>query len=143
MRRYEQEGKIFQSQESNDCAIHAISATLGISYKDAYSIGELAGRVTGQGTYSHDLISAAKKLGFWFIPIQTYRIRLSEFVALNPVGRFYLVIRGHAISLINGEVVDTTTKRRQPGAVVLYAWALSDSYNGGIQKILADSIPEF
>lgn len=72
-----------------------------------------------------------------------YRYSLSQFVGRYPVGRFYVNIHRHAFSVINGEVVDTTTQIRTPGSLVNGAWVLRASWMGNRQDVLNMEIPDF
>ena len=149
MKRFDPDGRLVQSKDRADCAVHALSSVLQISYQAAYDFCAESGRKPNEGTYSDKLPPIINKHYGREVLIQIPNRRewqwkaLSHFVDLYPVGRFYISVRGHAISMINGVVVDTTTQRRQPSAIVRQGWVVKDTWIGRVQDIMDMNIPEF
>ena len=48
-----------------------------------------------------------------------------SFIKKYPVGKYLLVVRGHAFSIIDGVVVGNTGDARMKKRVILYAWKVS------------------
>jgi len=142
MAKYLRDGKLIHSAEKNDCTVHALAETMQCSYLEAYNLCELSGRQPNRGHYSDKLIALVNKLHpntFQRIPgpIQNwYKITLNQFCQQYPIGRFFVCIRGHALTVQNGEIVDTTTKWRYPKSIVLQAWAVQSTFQGNLQDIL-------
>ena len=55
MKRFDPEGKIVISNDRADCAVHALSAVLDISYGLAWDFCAESGRKPNDGTYSDRL----------------------------------------------------------------------------------------
>lgn len=51
--------------------------------------------------------------------IKTRDMNLSTFAKKYPRGKFYILVKGHALAIIDGEIVDHTDK---PKRRVYYAW---------------------
>jgi hypothetical protein len=48
------------------------------------------------------------------------RITLNQFIKQNPRGRFYVVVRGHAVGIVDGVCIDTLAPRGR-ARVIFYA----------------------
>ncbi len=47
------------------------------------------------------------------------------FIKKYPVGKYLVVVRGHAFSIINGQVVGNTGDATMKKRVILYSWKVS------------------
>ena len=147
MKRFDAEAPILP-RERNDCTVHALMNSLRIDYDSAYRIAEFAGRRQFKGAYSDEVIRAANlKFPGSFIQVpdhQEWMMKsLSRFVDRHPVGRFYLSCNRHAIALIDGQVIDTTSQVRQPGVFIRGAWVVKQSWIGNLDKMLKKPVDEF
>lgn len=147
MKRFDGEAPILP-RERNDCTVHALMNSLRIDYDSAYRIAEFAGRRQFKGAYSPEVIRAANlKFPGSFIEVphsrEWYYKSLSRFVDRHPVGRFYLSCNRHAIALIDGEVIDTTSQYRQPGVYIRGAWVIASSWIGSIDDVISKPVDEF
>lgn len=149
MKRIDREGKLIQSWDGNSCAIHALMNCMGISFSESWHLAELSGRIPGEGTYSSKLIEVVNRSYNREVLMRVperdiwYYQSLVNFIKEHPVGRFYLRLNGHAIALVNGEVLDTTTLWRQPNAKVRDAWVLKESWVGNSKKVYSTKVEEF
>lgn len=156
MKRYVPSGKLLQTPHRNDCAAHALAACLPeMGYDWAMEQCMHVGYDPNVGTWSHLLIeqvnanlhSSRPKMDDAFMLVPDSRDwrgkSLANLVETYPVGVFYVVIFGHAIALVNGEVVDTTTRYRQPGATIRACWVLTDSWVGNRNAVYSTVLPNF
>lgn len=118
--------------DNNSCTVVALSKVCNIEYKEAFNIAKAAGRKDGKGFYSDKLLKHAKvkhRLAFnkvvddCLIPTRECQT-LKQFVNSNPKGRFFVVKKGHAFSVINGVVVDNCLSG--PKTRVIQAWKFKD-----------------
>lgn len=156
MKRYIPEGKLLETPNRNDCAAHALYACLPeFGYDWAMEHCRSVGYNPSVGTWSHRLIAHVNKElmptrpkiddAFMIVPdsAQWLRYSLANFVERYPVGVFFVVIKGHAIAVVNGHVVDTTTRYRKPGATVRCAWVLADTWQGDRGEVYKTVLPQF
>lgn len=132
--------------DRNYCTVTALSATFYISADQAHEYAAKTwGRVKGQGVRTITMLksfpmaegySQAKEvLGKEVIrvkaehdykqpdgSIKTRAMNLSTFAKKHPTGTFYVLVDGHALAIINGEIVDHTDK---PKRRVKYAWRIN------------------
>jgi hypothetical protein len=122
--------------ERNDCAVRALMTVTGSTYGDAHShLATL--RSYRKGTSTLGLIRMLDRgdtiLGSKFTRVQgkagqyqrSNRTTLNTFCKAHPVGRYYLLKRGHAIAVVDGVVVDTW----RPGgrSLVTGAWQVTSA----------------
>ena len=92
-------------QESKDCVIRAITNVTGVSYDEVHSFLAASGRKQGKGTDVESMTVACKHFG-----------------------RFIVVIRGHAVAMIDGKLIDTHHNPKQAQVVALFQFGdLPDS----------------
>jgi hypothetical protein len=154
MKRFAPEGRLMYTNDTADCALHALCAVFEVDYKTAWAWCEESGRNPNNGTYSYRLPAIVNRRhygdrpgeGMVEIPDKYGNyigLTLTAFVQRYPVGRFYVCLHGHAITMIDGEVIDTTTKRRSPGATIRNAWVRRDTWIGKLNDIVGQEIPDF
>lgn len=101
--------------ETNDCTVVSMMNVLNISYSEAHKILRMRwDRKHRKGVYMKDL---ELKLTEYKVVKGPYdrnnRITINQFVKKHPVGRFYVCVSGHALSIIDGVVYDHTDKPRR------------------------------
>ena len=139
-------------QESKDCVIRAITNATGVSYDEVRDFLAASGRKQGKGTDVDSMTAACKHFGLKFIGTfgktssarscayfgnRQYKylhvtrnesITLGKLIASLPFGRFVVVIRGHAVAMIDGKLIDTHHNPKQAQVVALFQFGdLPDS----------------
>lgn len=139
-------------QESKDCVIRAITNATGVSYDAVHSFLAASGRKHGKGTNVESMVAACKHFGLTFVGTfgktssarscayfgnRQYKylhvtrnesITLGKLIASLPFGRFVVVIRGHAVAMIDGKLIDTHHNPKQAQVVALFQFGdLPDS----------------
>jgi hypothetical protein len=116
--------------ERNDCVVRAIASTFGLKYDIAHKfVADEFDRKSRKGTYSTSLKLGARNnimgINYKCIPQPdlTYRgsarhqmnggkpvpITLSMFIEKYPKGKYLVIKKGHAFSVIDGVVVGNTS----------------------------------
>ena len=91
--------------DKDNCTIRAFAIAYGMPYKDAYKMGELAGREHGKGYWMYKIMEKAREFGYNSIELNGYGT-LGQFIKKNNTGRFICVRKGHAFALIDGKIYD-------------------------------------
>lgn len=115
----------FGIKDKNDCAIRAIAnVSTGVSYVTLRQQMMDMGRRVNKGTPWHILDRVYREHGakttlLWgkagrkmmrlvnYSAITEEGITLKRFVDTHPTGRHIIIVRGHALALINGKIIDT------------------------------------
>jgi hypothetical protein len=129
--------------DRNYCTVTALSATFSISANEAHEYAAKAwGRKKSRGVATAVMLrSFPMAEGFSYAKdvmgkdvvrikaeqdykqpdgsIKTRSMNLSTFAKKHPRGKFYILVKGHALAIIDGEIVDHTDK---PKRRVYYAW---------------------
>jgi len=129
--------------DRNYCTVSTLSATFEMSYDEAYSFASKEwGRKRGKGVATIDMLEsfpqavgkdyAKKVLSQEVVRVKaehdykqpdgstkTRDMTLSTFSKKYPRGKYYILVKGHALAIINGEIVDHTDK---PKRRIRYAW---------------------
>jgi hypothetical protein len=121
-------------RERNDCVVRAITETFGVPYDDAHAIAaDKFKRKPQRGTMSVypiflDLNKAGYKIGEYeidYIPHwdltykgsksriglydnkddKNYKITVGMFLKQRPIGRYLVIVSGHAFSIVNGVII--------------------------------------
>jgi len=130
--------------DSNACTVMALSATFGVSYDEAYTYAAKNwDRVKGKGvttskilrTFPSEVTQRTLVLGAsvgkavatkdYKQPdktIKTRKMTLGTFASTYRKGTFYVLVRGHALAVIDGEVVDY---KEEYGRKVMNAWKVN------------------
>lgn len=110
--------------EKSDCVVRSIASAFDIEYDEAHKICEVEfKRQRGKGTFavSHTF-GRLKKEGFRiggkpFTAVSNSVIEriktVGEFLELYPIGRYILLVRGHAFSVVDGVVVGNIEDSRK------------------------------
>lgn len=126
---YERSATGLAQRENNDCVVKAFMCALGCSYETAHSfIGDKMKRENRKGTYTNmytnNVVGKTKngyKIGFIgvhpsrdfmnfkggkMLVNKNYKkptgYTLKSFIENHPVGRFVLVVQGHAVAVVDG-----------------------------------------
>lgn len=125
-----------QSTESNDCTVKALCITKGISYQEALKYAtENFARKPHKGARTANIVEAFHhdKSFNQLVEeqIKTYYINqgknterqmtLGTFIKRYPSGKFYVIVRGHALAVVDGVIIDYTDGLRRP---VWKAWRI-------------------
>ena len=112
----------------NDCTVVSLAAALKMSYTAAHKMAGKYGRETGRGmrtSFFKDMYSDLEKKGrvreLTREEMTTYypstgmirQNKLSTFIKNNPIGTFVLMVRGHAITIEDGVVLQSFTPPNQ------------------------------
>ena len=127
--------------EMLDCAVKALSVTFEIPYDEAHAFAATQWKrknrrrtTTSQILKTMSEASETPIFGKSAKPISVVnsyptpkkvvkcRTKLYTFAKNNPEGTFYVLKRGHAFVVKNGEVLDNT----KPGSIVKHAWKIED-----------------
>ena len=123
-----------QAGERSDCTVRALVKTAGLVYDDAHRwIKNKMQRRDRRGPTLRAAIDAmnntqqingkkVKPLGHGrtcrFLNGAERKMSLKTFCQHNPVGTFYVLVRGHALAVIDGVITD----RSKAGKRVTHAW---------------------
>ena len=110
-----------ESTRCTNATIRAIAHYFGDSDKVPDDV--CSGHTTNIDTYMHltrELGYKAVNITRWWqrAAMEGWRPTLKKFIADHPVGAYYLSSRGHAMALIDGELIDTAEFKRL-GNVIL------------------------
>lgn len=130
--------------DNNSCTVKALSATFGISYDEAYEYAAKTwGRVKGKGVFTSSIlrsfpdsfdssrtvfgttverVKATKDYKQPDKTIKTRKMTLATFATTYKTGTYYILVNGHALAVIDGEVVDF---KEELGRKVKYAWRVN------------------
>ena len=132
--------------DSNYCTVTALSASFSVSADEAYEYAATVwNRKRAKGVRTLTMLSTfpqaegfsqAKEILTKDVirvkaeqdykqsdgSIITRSMNLSTFAKKHPRGRFYILVKGHALAIIDGEIVDHTDK---PKRRVYYAWKVA------------------
>lgn len=96
--------------EKNDCTVIAFAIIFNMSYDDAHHhLKEKCGRKNGKGLMDITTIpSSLFDIKHEIIPFikDGKKITLGRFIKENPVGKYYVCVRGHALAVVDGVVYD-------------------------------------
>ncbi len=123
-----------QAGERSDCTVRALVKTAGLAYDDAHRwIANHMFRDHRRGARTYLAVKAMnnvqqinnKKVKTLkrnrltrFLNGADRKMSLKTFCQHNPVGTFYVLVRGHALAVIDGVITD----RSKAGKRVTHAW---------------------
>lgn len=96
-------------KEHNDCTVKAFAITFNTSYEKAHGhLKKYCGRQNRKGIVSREVIvPSLKKTKYKVGPYsRANRITLKNFIEKHSEGRFYVCVRGHALSVVDGVIYD-------------------------------------
>lgn len=95
--------------ETNDCVVRALSLAFNRAYADVHDICSSVGRKPRRGMYRTQTDAAIRLLtgnndakGTLCVGASRSLLTFAQFARENPVGRFVVIKRGHAVALIDG-----------------------------------------
>lgn len=115
----------YRSGRKNDCVVRALSNCTFLSYSVCEDVVGCFGRGLNEGTSPKALVKSCLYLGLsgptmygktkrtehferYVRPsLQEQGMTLKTFLRLNPKGRFFVVYCGHALAVIDGQIIDT------------------------------------
>ena len=109
--------------EHNDCSVRALANCTGMSYKNSHGIHKSSGRKNRKGTNWISLSSAYAKAqmelksicGKSYLSALAHRTTgvsisagttVKTFLKNNPKGKYILIIKCHALTVIDGGIID-------------------------------------
>lgn len=113
-------------KDENSCAVRALANASEIMFPEAHAVLKKYGRIDNQATPFNTLVSAYKECGFnlaatfgttntavymeqeFNVPRKA-GITLSKILPYLKDGSYILLIRGHALAVIDGEIIDTVS----------------------------------
>ena len=135
--------------ESNDCVIRAIASSFEMSYDDSHKfVAKIWFRKNREGTRNfvvgmrHMVDNKIQINGKSFSNLggqygsMKYDVKVKgqmvkrnmttgTFIKKYPVGKYLVVVRGHAFSIIDGQVVGNTSDATMKKRVINFAWKVS------------------
>ena len=128
----------FGIKDKNDCAIRALANVSTMTYPEAHARMTQLGRRKNRGTPWKALHTAyveagAKDITYYGDKMAWHSTNhnvkhfkqgftLKTFVSKRPKGRFIVVIRGHALAVCNGAVIDTFASRAGKRVMAVYSF---------------------
>lgn len=131
--------------DKNDCTVKALSVTLEVPYDKAHSfarrawnrkkgggVSTAAIKLSFEGIGSIPLSTLSNKKAKRVCTTKTYwigggqtkerKMKLLSFIKKYSSGSYYILVRGHALAVKKGELIDNNPN---PNRRVLYAWLLT------------------
>lgn len=104
-------------KEYRDCTVMAWSNCFDCEYEKAHTYLKKHGRKNRRGMFEEGILTALKactKAKVKFGPYSRQnKITLKAFVEKHPKGRYYVLVRGHALCVKDGVVYDHSDKPRR------------------------------
>ena len=110
-------------RERADCVVSALAHATGLPYEVVYEIVAESGRRAGGRAYIDRAVAVAKRHGVALRKVRMGSKTLRKFLRLHPTGRYVVGVRGHALSVIDGEAGDKT----RLGCIVREAWQVCNA----------------
>ena len=132
--------------ESSDCTVRSMSNSSGMDYDLVHSVLKKNGRRDNKGVRYDVIMPSMKELGFEFVGVfgktiaaknglahaakyydvvaesQNKPITLGNLVKSLPFGKFVVIIKGHAVALVNGKLIDTFDNSSQSQVAMLFQY---------------------
>ena len=128
----------FGIKDKNDCAIRALANVSTMTYPEAHARITELGRRKNRGTPWVALHTAyteagAKDVAYFGSKMVKYSTKhnvkhfkqgftLKTFVSKRPKGRHIVLIRGHALAVCNGAVIDTFASKAGKRVMAVYSF---------------------
>lgn len=123
------------TKEKNNCTVRAFAIAYDIPYIKAHEICKAAGRKDDRGFFMNKIMKYAWNKGYKYMMVGVGRkgITLRRFLEQNPIGIFLCTRRGHAFTIIHGEVHDTVTNSERQ--IVTSAYLVFRKDSSGVIRI--------
>jgi hypothetical protein len=128
----------FGIKDKNDCAIRALANVSALSYPEAHTRITQLGRRKNRGTPWAALHTAyteagAKEVAYFGNKMFRLSVKhnvklfdkgftLKTFVSKKPIGRHIVLVKGHALAVCNGSVIDTFASRAGKRVIAVYSF---------------------
>lgn len=125
--------------ERNDCTVRALANATGVHYEAAHALAKHFGRPNKRGLFTHlahDMYTAAgfKCLGIYGKSRRTAAISrhravvthsgltLEKAMPMLQQGRFVVLVTGHALAVVNGQIIDKGHNKAGTRVTSIYQW---------------------
>ena len=132
--------------ESSDCTVRSMTNSSGIEYDLVHAVLKKHGRKENKGVRYDVILPSMNELGFEFVGVfgktraakfgleyaakyydivegsQNNPITLGNLVKSLPFGKFVVIIKGHAVALVNGKLIDTFDNSSQSQVAMLFQY---------------------
>ena len=137
---------LIAKSETNDCVVRAISSSFEMHYDEAHQFVKVKfGRENRKGTRffvggmlrmiddkvqinGKSFVTMGNEYGHVDYDVKVKgqivkrKMTTGTFIKKYPVGKYLVVVRGHAFSIIDGVVVGNTGDAKMKKRVILYSW---------------------
>lgn len=110
------------ASESNDCTVISLMHLLDLTYEAAHLIMHKAGREPGRGASMYMAVKQLDPDLLTEIKLPDDGITLAEFMREHPLGRYWVFVTGHALTVDMGRLFDHSDKPRRR---VWFAWRVN------------------
>ena len=102
-------------RDTNDCVIRALSAITGKSWLELYDELCAIGRETHSLIDSNDVFSVWLRANkYAYCEYEGRMPTLYQFVASHPKGKYFVIVPGHAVGVVDGKYYDTFDAGDEP-----------------------------
>ena len=120
--------------ETNDCAVRALANAFDVGYAKAHSVLKAAGRQDKKGTpvdMIHNVVLRGcdgkrgyqlHHIGKGWEAVGKRQVTIGTFCKYHTKGRFYCIVKGHALAIVDGVVQDSG--RNRPGRRIYKAYEI-------------------
>lgn len=125
------------SEDKNNCTVNALSAAFEVPYDEAYEFAKQEwDRIHGKGVPTKPITESFKDTVFGKFSVQVQatidykqpdgstivrNMTLRSFLKAFPTGSYFVLVRGHALVVKDGVLIDNSKKL---GRIVLRAWKI-------------------
>lgn len=120
-------GDPIDSTDRNQCAVIATTVASGRSYSSVWNEYRNRGRKKGKGVLVSTIGNVLYKFGFRKVRDYNHLYvkenpTVLQFAKKYATGSYVLIVRGHALAIVDGEIFDNMATKR---ARIWEAWELS------------------
>ena len=123
--------------EHNDCVVRAITNVSGKSYDEIHALLKRFGRKDRKATYWAVSEAAMQELGYESVyfgnnraalfygkskskPYEKKSVTLKTLINDLPKGKFVVYIKGHALAMIDGKIIDMFDNKESSGVIAIF-----------------------
>lgn len=100
--------------DRNYCVLATLHFVTGQSMEICNKFFMRHGRRYRKGMYTEEVVKALSQSKHYYFKKGEYdkdnKITINQFVKKHPVGKYYLIVRGHALAVIDGVVYDHSVR---------------------------------
>ncbi len=132
---------LIAKREMNDCVVRAIASSLEIPYEQAHSfVAQTFKRKYRKGVPTFPLLDwlsnkfeilgdkqneySRYKSPATYYKDKRFKMSVGKFAKLNPIGTYFILVRGHAFTIKNGCVIGNMSDANKPRTIVNYAFKI-------------------